>query len=509
MTQSVDDVWAALKARTAPGTSRGKAPLPSVGLTDVEQEIRPCAASTQRQPDGKQQDNALGKYYGRPEAHNEEPIASLQRDINCLVDGDRIVRLKAIRSIREQLAPSGSCAELPPNIPWHTLQKRSIAVLGDDSEACREEAIGLLAATAGHDPDRSNAMPAIIEALRYRMAVGEAGMRESSEELRHSMVRFVSGTLVDLSCTCTWGYVGDIAALLVKGLDDPYHETKRDALTGIERLAKCAPYESLRPAVGKLVDAIVLTLQHAHSRVRSTALKSLDSVVRHAPVSIEVLSSQVASALKVLGQDRNASIRQATFVTAAAWVADFAKCSSDLKAMDTSKEYTAALLPVPLLGLTDSSPDVASCALSALENAGTVYCTFCLGQESSVSRLSGPAQAEQGQGTLRPAEAAKLPHPFQGRAPPALCSMVQNVLPAVLPPAMKEVKEWTVAQRLTASRNLFGISALAEAALLPYLPVLMPALCNAVGDEDEAVVLRIVKTAQIVGAFCEVSLSVT
>jgi hypothetical protein len=84
--------------------------------------------------------------------------------------------------------------------------------------------------------------------------------------------------------------------------------------------------------------------------------------------------------------------------------------------------------------------------------------------------------------------------------------MLQDVLPAVLPPVMREVREWTVAQRLTASRNLFGIAALAEAALLPHLAVLMPALCNAVGDEDEAVVLRIVKTAQIVGAFCKVRL---
>lgn len=100
--------------------------------------------------------------------------------------------------------------------------------------------------------------------------------------------------------------------------------------------------------------------------------------------------------------------------------------------------------------------------------------------------------------------AARLPPPFQGRAREGARRLLAAMLPSVLPPVIKEIREWTAALRGTASRSLHSMVALAEGAVLPHLPALLPALTTAVADEEAVVALRIIGVAHVIGAFCEV-----
>ena len=75
--------------------------------------------------------------------------------------------------------------------------------------------------------------------------------------------------------------------------------------------------------------------------------------------------------------------------------------------------------------------------------------------------------------------------------------MVQDVLPAILPSVVAELREWTVALRLNAARCLQSIFVLAGAAPSAHLPHLLSPLCSAAGDEEEQVAHYVVQAAQV------------
>lgn len=508
MTQTVDDIWAALKSRSAPGSARSKRGLP---------DVQPVAVPARQPPDARHGPGLEGPGPslrtpsgaadgGQPDSASW--TAPLQRHINGLVDENRATRLKAVKQLKEAFAErsaSGDAAAVEQAFSG-VLQQRIVVMLADESEACREAALAVLATVASAAASIAHILPAAMQALKQRLGVGGPTVLEDSEELRHGLARFVGESILGEHADEAREYVDDLAALLARSSEDSFHETKRAALQGIERLLAAGDPGRLAVAVPSLVDAIVAVMQHQHSRVRMSAVAALGALMRRVAVPRDLLTGKVVPALKTAAVDRNAGIRQAVFHAVAVWLGAGGAETSAGSPVTRAGPHAALVLPVLLLGLTDGSADVASAALADLESAAAHHCAAVLDAEGTADR--SPADADAAASTsgrsTPPADAAMLPPPFCGRAPPAARRMVQSVLPELLPPVMREVREWTVALRLTASRTLFGVAALAEAALLPHLPVLLPALCSAVGDHDEAVALRIVKTAQIVGAYCEV-----
>ncbi len=75
--------------------------------------------------------------------------------------------------------------------------------------------------------------------------------------------------------------------------------------------------------------------------------------------------------------------------------------------------------------------------------------------------------------------------------------MVQDILPAILPSVVADLREWTVALRLNAARCLQSIFVLAGAAPSAHLPHLLNPLCSAAGDEEEQVAHCVVQAAQV------------
>ncbi len=75
--------------------------------------------------------------------------------------------------------------------------------------------------------------------------------------------------------------------------------------------------------------------------------------------------------------------------------------------------------------------------------------------------------------------------------------MVQDILPAILPSVVADLREWTLALRLNAARCLQSIFVLAGAAPSAHLPHLLNPLCSAAGDEEEQVAHYVVQAAQV------------
>ncbi|KAF5839047.1 hypothetical protein DUNSADRAFT_1744 [Dunaliella salina] len=68
--------------------------------------------------------------------------------------------------------------------------------------------------------------------------------------------------------------------------------------------------------------------------------------------------------------------------------------------------------------------------------------------------------------------------------------LVCELLPELLPPLIKDLTEWTVAQRLCAARSMLTTLVLAGEGVTSHLTTLIPALCSAIGDESTEKVCR-------------------
>jgi hypothetical protein len=505
MTGKVDDVWASLKAQSA-SRSRQKPALPSVqpisnprsGSSHVNVADGPAAPPEMQAMLSEVQRKAV------PISTQDEDaaafLAPLQRDINSLTAPDRTTRLQAVRKIQSALIssltpPSG---QLLQSAVQGALHRNLIAMLADPVEACREAALCIMTHVARTVPDFSPLLPPTLVALKQRMGVGRPVPLESSEEARLAIVKLVSSVLVSLPGDTPSAFADDLVAMLVCAIEDPYHEMKKAGFSGATELVQHVPVGALEPSLPKLLEPLSQAFHHPHSRVRSAATDTLSHLLQRTPASDELLAKHVVPSLRTAVMDRSTSVRDAAFCATGAWLGAPDGSGSTCPAARPQR-YMPQLLPVLLLGVTDSSAEVAAHALKMVESVGEHFCNQVLD-----NNVSGPASADAPEADASSAAAVSLPAPFTERASQPARRMVQSQLPAILPPVLKEMREWTVALRLNASRSVYAAAAFAEAALLPHLPVLLPALCNAVGDQDEAIALRVVSTAQIVGAFCEV-----
>ena len=86
---------------------------------------------------------------------------------------------------------------------------------------------------------------------------------------------------------------------------------------------------------------------------------------------------------------------------------------------------------------------------------------------------------------------------MQNAPPAATQAMIQDILQAILPPIVADLREWTISLRLNASRCLHSVLLLSGAAVWAHLPHLLTPLCSAAGDEDAQVAQYVVQCAQV------------
>jgi hypothetical protein len=419
-----------------------------------------------------------------------------QRDLNCLSDLDRAVRKRAIVKLHHQVSATSSdqwTSELQDLFHREQSWRKLIVMLGDPSDVCREKALAVVGLYLSAAQADAPFMHQLVDALKQRMGVGASAVLESSEELRCGLAEFTATSLAPRAVK--YAMVEDVALLLVQFLGDAFHEAKKQACRGIVVVAEQCTTEHLADVYVKLLDGCVEALRHSHSRVRAAALNALSAVVQRVSVPNELVGSQLVPAMQGVAADRSPELRAACFRACAAWLI----AQIDLRG--GPNESFQRLLPVLLLGLTDDADSVASATLTLVEEVGATYCAK---QHPSGSDGDSTHETEEEVEAACKIAAANLPPPFSPRPSAAARQMMRREVQNVLPSVLKDAHEWTTTLRCTASRSLYSIAALAESSLTRHLHSIIPALCQAVGDDDEAVTTRIIHCVHVVGAFCKV-----
>lgn len=488
MTRKVEEIWEALKSSRSPSET-----------------LKKSAASTHPdQPPLKVKELHSGAPTAPSEDASTEQTRITQRDINCLSDPDRTVRKKAILKIHSLVSKCSRVEDWSSEAKdlFHREEswRKLMAMLGDPSDACRERALAVVNLFLTDAEVHTSFMHQLVQALKQRMGIGSSAVLEPSEEFRKGLAEFTATALAPRAVQCT--FVEDIVLLLVQFLADAFHEAKKQACRGIVVLTSKCDSTHLASSYSKLLDGCVEGLRHSHSRVRAAALQALTAVVQVASVPAETVGTQLVPAMHGLAADRSPELRAECFRACASWLRSEVEAHK-MEFQTGSTTSFQCLLPVLLLGLTDASQAIAQETLGLVESLGEAYCDSRATSSSIQQTAEDKKDEEESEAACRTA-AANLPPPFNTRTSAQAREMmrceVQNVLPSVL----KDAHEWTTALRCTASRSLYSIAALAENSLTKHLDSIIPALCQAVGDDDEVVTMRIIHCVHVVGAFCKV-----
>jgi HEAT repeats/Vacuolar 14 Fab1-binding region len=491
MSRNVDEIWKALKSSATPSAPRGTA--------SAQRDRFNCTRSTsdQNRPPSNAVDNSVSRKATEDETADPPSEVLSQRDINSLSDADRTVRKQAILKLHKHvcsLQGSKHPGQLHDVFGRESIQRKLVAMLCDTSDVCREKALNVVCIYLAIENIDTVFVAQILEALRVRMGVGQASPLEPVEEIRQRIANVTASAIVP-RCV-EYGMADATAGLLIRCLEDPFHETKKAACQGIGGLAHQCTSQQLSEFCPKLLVPLMGALRHPHSRVREAAMKALSAVVLHSAVSDEAVSTQIVPALQSVANDRSPDLRASCFRACADWLSEWAA-----KGPGSSGETIHHVLPVLLLGLTDGNGEIAAECLRHVEQVGEVY---CFSGDSAVDEEMRDQRASSSDPDQAKSAAANLPAPLSGRASNVARTMMQRELKYVLPPVLKDAQEWTAALRCSASRSLYSIMALAESAVTPHLDRILQALCLAVGDEDQDVTVRIIHCVHVIGAFCEV-----
>lgn len=368
-------------------------------------------------------------------------------------------------------------------------------------------------------------------------------LQETSEEIRLQIVQFVALAVSKMDSALTARYSDELSAILCRSLEDGFHDIKKAACGCLVALAPVAGAPVLERHAEPLLTALVANLGHAHSRVRLASVQALDALVA-AGVPGRLIESLVAPGVKAMPADRAPNVREAFFRAVAHWLGFAAGAGSGAAGQGeaaaagsgagapASAAHAAVLLPLLLLGVTDGQASIAAEALQLVQGVGDAYCSSsgsgggsgkgadgdAAEASAAVSKMeidssaggdaemadassSGAGCSEADAAAAAAAVAATLGAPYTGRPTAGCRRMAQRLLPQLLPPAIKDLTEWTAALRSAAARSLHTTLVLSEGSATNHLPALLPALCAAVGDEDADIARTIVSCVHVIGSF--------
>lgn len=488
MSKSVDDIWKALKASTAPGDSRAR----GRGSSAVLASSLPSASNVEGQRHKRGCDYSI---CGRSsDLENDQEPTFTQRDVNCLSDEDRNLRKKAIKKLHTQIKrtfPENCSEDMIDILNSESLRGKVLHMLGDQTDMCRESAMEVISILVSSAPEESMIQLQALEALKIRIGVGQPYALETSEEIRLKIAQLTATVMIS-KASSDESVLNDVAAILSRCLDDSFHETKKCACQGVTALARGSQHGTLAGVCEVLVHSLVDLLRHPHSRVRISGMQALTSVGQNTSLPCELLATKVVPAFRMTAVDKSCDLRLGTFCACASWLEQYIGQMGQSFAIPH-------LLPILLLGITDSSPEARAQTLAMLSQTAQLYW-----QHSDPSDRCNLMELVEHTRNNAASATASLPEPLDEHAPAALRAMMNAQLSVILPAVLDDVQEWTAALRSTASRSLYSIMALSEHGLTSHLERILPCLCHAVGDDDEAVTSRIIHCVHVVGAFCEV-----
>lgn len=480
-------------------------------------------------------------------------LAGMQRTINCLTDPDRSTRRGAIDALSTKLLRGDATTHAAsPQVLQAALSgpllQPLVTMLSDSVERCRAGALQLLLDASSAVPDLQQLLPALLGQLVLRVGMPHPPL-EAAEELRLQIACLVSRIVERAPPSLLNAHARELCILVGAGIEDAYHEIKKVSASALASFAPRVAPAALEPHIERLLQVLVAGLGHPHSRVRAALLGALDALMASGAVPLRMVEGVVAPGLRPLAADRSPAVREACFTAVARWMG--ARSGGPGAAADSPSEedagsrchrYAPVLLPLLLLGVSDASEAVASLSLSQLESVGDAWesgssmqvkkdgdgaagATEAQAagdqggeagesmqvdgnqQRSSTSAAATNSERDDGAAGVSPQAVAAvgLPAPYHGLPRSGARAMGGALLPDLLPPLLRDLREWTVGMRSAAARCLHSLLVLSGTATTPQLARLLPALCVAVGDEDADVATRVAACVRVIGALVPAS----
>ena len=442
-----------------------------------------------------------------------EAVGVSKRNVNCLSDPDRNTRRRAIAAITQSVkSVANDTSRLDSVIEQTQLLPPLLNLFHDSVEKNRDLAINLAKFILQHASAQivQNVMPLLMVAVTKRIGPKP---EEQTEELRLALLEMLRLLLTRFAAQLA-AYIPELVSILQSGFADPFPDAKKLACTISIELASALPKE-IETQCSPMIKSLVPCMAHQHSRVRSSAVASLEALLLCESSALGEIGPQLA----LLASDRTPLVRE--HVTKS--------LSRLLAAAPNRSAHTPRLLNLLLVSLSDELESIRTAALRGLESLGCNFPAAAVneivattdletaaaaasladnvGRESQLSTKSSfggyAADTAPDQGSAWVAQLEGTP--FASAPASGAARLVASELNRLTPSACKEAGEWSADVRRRAVSSLLGVCWCAGHAVTFQLDSILSALVRVLDDEAEDVALLSRRCACVVGRTCDPS----
>ncbi|KAF7698269.1 dynein axonemal assembly factor 5-like [Silurus meridionalis] len=406
---------------------------------------------------------------GEARAAAAEIINSLTRHLNCLNEGEKNTRKRALETIKKETIdkclPSAVLQEV-----FASVLKSLLKCLSDPMERCRETAIQIIGDFIRCVSKPEWSLPYVIPSVAQRL--GGKERVEPAEELRLEMVK-VLVLIVEVCGGHLAPYLDDMIRILQRTITDPFPEVIKESCICCRLLARSVP-DHFHMQAESLVKPLMQNISHQHSRVRVAVIEATGAVVLYGTVkAMDDVLSHIAQRLF----DNSPQVRKAVTVVAGDWL---------LKLHDRYS-YFSKLIPLLLSSLSDDLPEIKALAWDLWRQVGTQW------EKENEDDLKDKLDFD-----LFP----PLQYPSEVDRPGLGCrELVVRNLSKLMPALSREVSDWLVQTRVKTVQLLQVLLLHAEDHCTQHLQQLLAILYHACTDSEPDVRTNGLESARLLGMF--------
>ncbi|XP_075141174.1 dynein axonemal assembly factor 5 [Leptodactylus fuscus] len=398
-----------------------------------------------------------------------EVSQAVARHLNCLCDGNKSTRKRALASIQkeaeDQRLSSGALQEV-----FGELLKPLLRCLCDPMEKCREIAIQTLTYCVSSVPRPEEALPYLVPAITQRL--GQPDIMEPSEELRLGLAELLT-LLVEVSGKKLGPYLDEMVRILQRTIVDPFPDVKKESCKCAANYARSVP-EHFHMQSESLIKPLMQTISHQHSKVRIAVIQATGAVIQYGNAQpMDDVLSHLAQRLF----DDSPQVRQAVTVVVGSWLLELRDRYS----------YFHKLIPLLLSSTTDEFPDIKQTALNYWQKVGLQWERENEDDLKDKMDFSAPCPTLYPAGVQRPGLGCR--------------ELIFRNLSKILPAVSHDITDWVAGTRIKAAQLLVVLLLHAEDHSTQHMELLLSTLYLSCQDEEEKVVHKSIQAAELIGSF--------
>eukprot|EP00055_Hartaetosiga_balthica_P012329 m.59518 g.59518 ORF g.59518 m.59518 type:complete len:861 (+) comp7911_c0_seq5:179-2761(+) len=398
----------------------------------------------------------------------QQLLKSIERDVNCLSVEARSKKKKALESISKATVERKTPLPLPvQHAVFAELAKPLLKKYEDSVEKVRTLSVELISKFLISRPRPEVYLPYLIPVIVRRL--GQKDIKEPSEELRLLMMKQLESVIgiagKDLSV-----YIDEFTDILVRTIVDPFPEVKRMGCRCTALIAKAIP-ERFHMTSKRIVEPLLLTLGHQHSKVRNVCIRAIGATVTYG--SADILE-EVRIAMAQMTMDTNPTVRRSLYTVAGRWLCDYKDRYS----------YWHKLLPLLLTGETDEVEEISTLARESFIKAGRLY------EKENEDKLK--EKIEFGEYS----EASPTPY--------GCVDIVQQNFSKIFPGLMKDLVDWSEMKRRQSSRLLETLLNYEGSHVTMHIRGVIDGLSQGVLDEEDDIAENCCESCRKIGSYVDV-----